>query len=148
MSKRFDPRVFGIEARETRNGFVANLEKTGKDAGRPGITVLTASQRTNFAYAIINEDFTSEDVAETLDIDITTPRRWVKKITDLQAQGYEKPELSKGRLGGNNFAIAGFAAEKYEDQIAKKHKKNDCVKADSYFSMLILTVAINVVLQA
>ena len=131
MSNRFDPRSFGIEALETRNGFIANLKKTGKDAGRPGITVLTAEQRTEIAYAIINEEFSSKDVAEVLDLDITTPRRWVKQLTELQAQGYEKPSLSKGTLGGNVFAIDEVAGEHYEHQIAKKHKKNDCVNADS-----------------
>lgn len=131
MSKRFDPRRFGIPAVETRNGFTATLKKTEKGSGRPGITILTAEQKTSITYAIIKEEFTSEEVAETLNLDVTTPRRWVKKLTDLQAEGYEKPGLSKGSLGGNNFAIDGSAAEKYEEQIAKKHKKNDCVKADS-----------------
>jgi hypothetical protein len=131
MSKRFDPRLFGIPCHETRNGLIATLEKTEKSAGRPGITVLTAKQRTDIAYGIIHKEFTSEQVAETLDVDITTPRRWVKKITDLKGQGYEKPVLPKGTLGGNVFVLDEDAGVKYEEQIAKRHKKNDCVKASS-----------------
>ena len=51
--------------------------------------MLTGEKRTKIARDILNEGFTAADVAKSLDLDITTSRKWEK------TSGTQGPRLSK-----------------------------------------------------
>ena len=128
----FDPRKFGIECIETREGLIPiNLKKTDSTSGRPGVTILTEQQRTGIAKGIINEEFTGSEVARALDLDRKTPGNWVRALRSLLDHGYENPQLPSSSLGGAPLTINETVGKKFEEQIAKRHKKNNCLTAGS-----------------
>ena len=130
---------YGLKVvRNARSGQRAVLPILPSQSHCPGMSVLTAEQKTSLAYGIINNDLTSKQVITVTGVDRSTVKRWVSCLKQRMAQGEDNPQLIGSSRGGAPPIMDAQANSELEARASAGQQKNKSIKVDTHFKTVEL----------